>query len=324
MPQKNKIIFEDKMIGKKDVSLLESMLFLRAIQQYEGKRKAAELLGTSVDTINKYIENLEQALELKLIATNGRGSILTSAGKALVAKTDKIKEILDDIQSVRLESKEIKGEVNVFLALGYASYMIPQDLSSLFDIFPKLSINSVTALDTSSLDTKDIDIALTFEEINDPDVVSITEKQIYCGFFASSQYLAQKGYPIDLDDLVQNHRLIAKHDSMLKRILGEERYKSAQICFRSNNTLALINALENSTGVGIMPLSFALQGLVCLDNITCPYPITYHIYANRHTKDIPKVRTLINFYKDIMDKMENPVPVPALRDEPLPTLKQFG
>lgn len=312
------------MIGKKDVSLLESMLFLRAIQQYEGKRKAAELLGTSVDTINKYIENLEQALELKLIATNGRGSILTSAGKALVAKTDKIKEILDDIQSVRLESKEIKGEVNVFLALGYASYMIPQDLSSLFDIFPKLSINSVTALDTSSLDTKDIDIALTFEEINDPDVVSITEKQIYCGFFASSQYLAQKGYPIDLDDLVQNHRLIAKHDSMLKRILGEERYKSAQICFRSNNTLALINALENSTGVGIMPLSFALQGLVCLDNITCPYPITYHIYANRHTKDIPKVRTLINFYKDIMDKMENPVPVPALRDEPLPTLKQFG
>ena len=76
--------------------------------------------------------------------------------------------------------------------------------------------------------------------------------------------------------------------------------------------MALINALENHTGVGIMPLSFAQHGLVCLDNLPCERPINYYLYANRHTKDIPRVRTVINFYKDIMEKLESPIPIPSM------------
>ena len=77
----------------------------------------------------------------------------------------------------------------------------------------------------------------------------------------------------------------------------------------------MINALENSTGIGILPLGFATQGMVHLDNIPCDYPICYHLYANRNTKDIPRVRTIVNFYKNIMDKMQNPVPY--MNNEPL-------
>ena len=317
LPQR---VSEDRMIGKKELSILEGILFLRAIEQCEGKRKASEALCTSIDTINKYLENLEQELGVKLISSNGRGSSLTNAAQRIVEKTTKIKEIIDEVQNIRLENREIKGEVRVFMALGYASYLVPQDLSALFDLFPELRINSITATDKSSFDVDDFDIALTYEEIIDNDIVSITEKTVYCGFFASPKYLAQKGYPIDIDDMIANHRLLTKHDSLLRKIVGEDRFKKANICFKSNNTMALINALENNTGIGIMPLSFALNGFVCLDNITCDVPVTYRLYANRHTKDIPRVRTLINFYKDIMDKLENPVPVPALSEDPLPSI----
>ena len=93
---------------------------------------------------------------------------------------------------------------------------------------------------------------------------------------------------------------------------------------KSNNTPALINALANHAGVGVMPLSFALQGFVCLDNISCDVPVHYYLYANRHSKDIPRVRTVINFYKDIMDKLKNPVPVPALSEDPLPIIRRMG
>lgn len=308
---------EDKMINKKDMAMLESILFLRAIDQCAGKRKASETLGTSVDTLNKYLDNLEDYFGVKLISTNGRGSDLTDTAKRIVDKTSKIKEVLDEIYNIKLNTQEIKGEVRVFMALGYASYMVPQDLSELFDVFPELSINSVTAMDISAANVKDVDIAITYQEIDSPDVTLITERKVHCGFFASSQYLAQKGYPVDLDDIVNNHRLITKHDSLLQKVLGEEKFKKANICFTSNNTLSLINALENNTGIGIMPLSFALHGLVCLDNIVCDCPITYRLYANCLTKDIPRVRTLINFYKEVMDKLENPVPVPALKNEKL-------
>ena len=222
-------ICEDKMISKKDISLLESVLFLRAIAQCEGKRKAAEALCTSVDTINKYIENLEHDLGVKLISTSGRGSSLTNAAQRIIDKTEKIREALDEISHIRLENREIKGEVRVFIALGYASYLVPQDLSALFDLFPELKINSVTATNISSLKLDDFDIALTFEDINQDNAVAIAEKKIHCGFFASSKYLAQKGYPVDIDDLVCNHRLVTKQDGMLGKILGEERLKKANI-----------------------------------------------------------------------------------------------
>ena len=106
---------------------------------------------------------------------------------------------------------------------------------------------------------------------------------------------------------------------MLKHAIGEEKLRQARICFETNNNLALINAIENSAGIGIMPLSFATQGLVCLDNIPCDNSICYHLYVNRYTEDIPRVRTIINFYKNIIDRMENPIP--TLNNESLPIIE---
>ena len=224
-------VSEDHMIGKKELSILEGILFLRAIEQCEGKRKASEALCTSIDTINKYLENLEQELGVKLISINGRGSSLTNAALHIVEKTSKIKEIIDEVQNIRLENREIKGEVKVYMALGYASYLVPQDLSALFDVFPGLKINSVTSTDVKSFDIDNFDIALTYENIDDNNVVLITEKKVHCGFFASPKYLAQKGYPLDVDDMIENHRLITKRDSLLRKVIGEERFKKAKICF---------------------------------------------------------------------------------------------
>ncbi len=308
---------EGNMINKKEMSLLESILFLRAIEQCTGKRKASEILGTSVDTINKYIENLEHYFGVKLISTNGRGSNLTETARCIVDKSTKIKEALDEICNIRLINQEIKGEVRVSMSLGYASYIAPHDLSDLFNIYPDLSIKSLTSIDDSSLKINDVDIILTYKELDEQDLVLISEKKVHCGFFASSKYLAQHGYPVDIDDLLENHRLVIKNDGLVKDAIGEEKFKKARICLSTNNSLAVINALENNTGIGVIPLSFAMLGLVCLDNIACDCPVTYRLYANRHTKDIPRVRTLINFLKTVMDRLENPVPVPALKDEPL-------
>ena len=284
-------------------------MFLNAIEQHESKRKASEYLSISIDTMNKYIENLELDLGVKLLSNSGKGYNLNQTAHRIVEKSSKIKEILNEIKDIGLENKEIRGEVKVFIDLGFASHIIPQDLSELFNSFPKLSINSCTVSDPSSMIAEDIDIAITTKEINNNDVVSITSKKVYCGFFATSQYLAQHGYPVDIDDLIKNHRLIAKQDCSLKKILGKTQFEKANICFSSNNTLALINAIENHVGVGLLPLSFALLGLVCLDNIPCEHAITYNLYVNRHTKNLPRVRTLINFYKNIMEKLENPVPL---------------
>ena len=204
-PRKNK-----GMISKKDISMMESLFLLQAVEQCSCKRKASEALSISIDTISKYIENLEEELGVKLISSNGRGSNLTNTAQRIVEKVAKIKEIIDDISAIKLENKEVKGEVRVFISLGYASYMVPQELSSLFDIFPDLKINSISATDISKLDIRDVDIILSSEEIDSLDIVEITNKIVPCGFFASPSYLSEHGYPVDIEDIIKNHRLVYK------------------------------------------------------------------------------------------------------------------
>ncbi len=317
-------ISEENMLGKRDISILEGILYLKAIEQHKGKRKASAALGMSVDTLNKYLENLEETLGVKLISTSGNGSQLTRVAQRIVEKATKLQEVLDDIKNIRLENKEVKGEVRVSMALGYASYTVPQDLSALFDVFPELTLDTTTATNSDNINAHDFDIVLTYKDIDNPDLVLIKEKTVHCGFFASSRYLARKGYPIDIEDIITNHRLLGKNNSLLKEALTKDQLKRANICFSTNNTLAMINALENNAGIAILPLSFALQGLVCLDNITCNCPITYRLLANRNTKDLPRVRMVINFYKDIIDKLENPVPVPSLCGNPSPIFRRLG
>lgn len=47
------------MINKKDISKLESLLYLYAFSKHGSKRAVAEKLGASVDTVNKYISDLQ-------------------------------------------------------------------------------------------------------------------------------------------------------------------------------------------------------------------------------------------------------------------------
>ena len=94
---------EEKMISKKDMANLESVLLLRAVEQHSGKRKASEALGTSVDTINKYLDNLGHDLGVKLLSTSGRGSNLTNVARRIADKAGRIKEILVSKPAVMAE-----------------------------------------------------------------------------------------------------------------------------------------------------------------------------------------------------------------------------
>ena len=46
------------MINRKDLQNIESLFMLSTLGECRSKRKAAEAIGASVDTLNKYIGNL--------------------------------------------------------------------------------------------------------------------------------------------------------------------------------------------------------------------------------------------------------------------------
>lgn len=283
---------------------MESLFLLAAIEKYEGKRKASMALSTSVDTINKYIENFEEELGSKLLSTSSRGSMLTSTGLKLIKKVNKIKEILDSIYSEVPTSDDVGGDVRVCTTLGINAYFMPNDLGAFFDEFPNIHLITGTFNKPSELKDVEYDIGITYDELPSNDVVLIHTTEVECGLFASSEYLAQYGYPKDVNDMLENYRIVNREGSQSYIKEWKEMIKRAKhICYTSNNNFSIVEVIKKGAGIGLIPMGFTKEGLVCLDNIKCDVKYKFYLFAKRASKDIPRVRNVIDYYRDLLNRM---------------------
>lgn len=86
------------MLTRKDMNKLVSLLYLLSVSQNASKRKASEKLDTSIDTINKYLGDLEQDLGSKLLASNGRGTQTTPEALEILPLGQTLKSILREVE----------------------------------------------------------------------------------------------------------------------------------------------------------------------------------------------------------------------------------
>lgn len=293
-------------MNRKDLDLLEAISTLKTIDKCSGKKQAAQEFGVSVDTLNKYIDNLENEVGYKVLASSGRGSYLTSRGTGLVEKAAAIESILDSIKVGFSDKKDISGEVRVGMSLMISSILMPHDINEFFMRYPNISLIGTVVLDSDINDSKisNVDIALTFEVPSSPDLVVIHSKKIELGYFASPQYLSRYGYPVDLEDMQNNHRILSKLDSeKYIKGWGEFLKKAKYKCYSTNSTFALYEVLRNGLGIGLMPLRYKDEGMVCLDNIKCESNVVFYLVTHTNSKNIPKIRAVLNYYKELMDNI---------------------
>ena len=293
------------MLGKKNFISLQALFILAAIEKYGGKRKVSEILGISIDTINKYIAILEAEVGYELLVNNGRGSQLTLRCKELVRHAHIIEDIFSKIYDHGLEHQELKGDVLVSMPLSVSTNLFPQTIGDFFEEYPDINIVNRTFMDNSDFAKMDSDLGLTFLPPNNNDVVVLHTKKVECGYFASPQYLSRMGYPKDFDDMLQNHWIITR--VQLQDFLQEWKnvIKNAQHTrYVTNSTFGATEIVRCGGGIAIMPMRFRdVEGFVCLDNFKCDTSPTVYLIGKKKSKDIPRVRAVINFYKKWMDKM---------------------
>ena len=77
--------------------------------------------------------------------------------------------------------------------------------------------------------------------------------------------------------------------------------RSPRVCFSSNSNFSVIKILRTGGGIGVLPLQYANDGnLRLLTEIKETPEVTFYLVAHRLTKDIPKIRVVIDCYRKIM------------------------
>lgn len=111
------------MINKKDVLKLEGLMYLYALSKKGSKREVADILNVSVDTVNKYITDLEDEFKVKLLSSNGRGTILTSEGQRLLASAVDLVNVIRHVNNYADDIIHPRGEVRILLTDIAADYL---------------------------------------------------------------------------------------------------------------------------------------------------------------------------------------------------------
>lgn len=293
------------MFSKRDLMNMEGIMMLHAIKRSAGKRNAAKFLNTSIDTLNKYLNNLETELGVKLVVSDEKGCTLTEKGERVVEIADIMKKNLQQAYAVVPSEKDVKGEVRIAYDRDARSNMYVY-LGDLLTQYPDISLYIDTFDKAPDMSKMAYDICMSYDIPKGDDIVVIYSRKISFGFFASSEYLQKHSYPQDVDDLLNNHRLLVKDDGWWKTTEGKKVLQNSKkgICF-SNSTFVINDLAISGSGVAIMPTNFVRggHGMVCLDNIPCNVEATIYLVSHRTIKDIPKIRVVLDHYKQMLENL---------------------
>ncbi len=293
------------MITKKSLQNLNGLLMLSAIAKYHSKRKVAEVTNSSIDTVNKYISNLEQMLGVQLVVNNARGTHLTDRALEIVEQVENVQELLDKIYDQHHFDNKYEGEVCVCLPLMLSTALFPSGVTGFCEEHPDIKVISLATLEALDYNDMGIDFGIvSCEPRPSKEFALLYEKSIDCCFFASKNYLDKYGYPNNLDDLLQNHKIV--------EVLQNKNYfpkwrgfiaEAKNVSFSSNSAYAVIEAMRHGLGVGLMPKQFKDKELVRLDNLENDFQMKLCLIVNKRTRDIPRVKIVTDYYKAALDRI---------------------
>jgi DNA-binding transcriptional LysR family regulator len=127
---------------------------------------AAMKMGYTQSTVTSQIQQLEQALSIKLFEKIGRNMVLTTLGKELIPYTNQLLDTVNKIENIGKYNDNIAGELKIAIAESLMSYKLQNVLALFKQKAPnvKLSIISLNCFAIKNILLKgQVDIGLLYD-----------------------------------------------------------------------------------------------------------------------------------------------------------------
>lgn len=279
-------------------------MYLYALSKVQNKKAVSDEFGISVDTLNKYISDLEESINTKLVFSNSRGTMINPEGKAVLAIANEIAQKLHFFDSYINSEDQYRGDVRFRTSGPLIEYVSSANFLNFTKLYPNIKIKADIMRDVADLDVMETDVSLDYFPPTDKDSVIISSQKIKYGLFASTKYIEEYGYPENLQDFYNNHRLCLKTGPLTKiPCVNELIHNVKHVAFASDSVLVFKTAVDSGFGIGFCPVMYGRGHLVGLDNLNFEYDIDVYLVAHRNTKDIPRIRVFINHIKNVLENI---------------------
>ena len=215
---------------------------------------AARRLGVDQSTASRRLAQVEYSAGGTLFKRNRQGLSLTSLGKEVFSRVEKMEAALLEIQSLATQGQTISGCVTIASMEGVGSMLIARSVKALAGVHPHIEVRLITTSNYVDLAKREADIFVSFFE---PPAASLSTRkvaEVHFHLYASDEYL--QGRSIETPQELADDVFIGYIDDPM--YLPSARWLAnivpeAKVNFRATSMFSQMFAAEEGLGIVMLP-----------------------------------------------------------------------
>ncbi|KRC11778.1 LysR family transcriptional regulator [Acidovorax sp. Root217] len=265
----------------------------------------ADRLDMSRAMVTRYVGEMEQWLQARLLQRTTRSVTLTDAGEACLRRCQQMLALAQDIEeeTTATGEGELRGQLRLTCSVSFAYAQLGEAITDFLALHPLLKIDLDASEGALNLVERRIDLAIRISSGPDPMLIARPLARCDSVLVASPAYLARHGVPALPVDL-ERHRCLS-YANFGKSVWelargGETERVAVSSHFSANEATTLLRAALAGGGIALQPTYLAnphiasgeLQAL--LPGWELPVMAINALYTSRRHQS-PAVRALLNF-----------------------------
>ncbi len=230
--------------------------------------EASRRLGVPPNTLSRRVQQLEAQLGTRLMQRSTRHLTLTSAGQVFLERcSGAVEGLMDAGEELLAVNQEPSGLVRVAAPADFFDFFAMEWLTEFLVAHPKVRVDFVLSDGRADLIADRIDVAFRGGVLEDSGLFA--RKVLDAGtdgLVASPAYIARRGVPATLQDLVEHDCLVFGHPSgkATWRVTGPDGAPAeVQVSgrFSGNTAQALRKAALAGLGIALLPSTLTQRDL---------------------------------------------------------------
>lgn len=228
-----------------------------AIVEHGSMAGAANVLDMSRSMVTRYLKEMEQWADARLLHRSTRRLSLTPAGEQVLAQCHQLLKIAEALERVGDSNlKEPQGLLRVSASQFLAEEVLAELSHRFIQRYPKISLDIHVSNQAANLVEERLDLAIRISHNLEPNLIARSLGQCHSTLCATPQYLARAGKLETLDDLTHHNCLAYSYfgNSLWQfHHQGEPKMVPISGSFSANESNVLRRATLNHSGISMLP-----------------------------------------------------------------------
>lgn len=266
-------------------------------------RAAATLLNIDATTVGRRVQHLQDVLGVPLVVRLSNGVKATPAGQRVYDKISEIYRLAKELHVEASYDSGFSGVVRLAVTDGVGAYFLPEIIPIFRDRYPDICIEVMCANHVPDLIGMKADIAISYQRPVSSDLSIVGEGQVTFRPFASQSYVKKHGVPKTIKEFQHHYVIYSTNFPRAGEFPAWDRAVSLarKVVARTDSSLSLGYMTKFGSGIGLHPDKVLLRepDFVFIEVDGLSYTIKQYMYCRRDMKDVPRIRAVIDFIKQI-------------------------